>query len=26
MCIHLYFCTFGKTAFSNFKSIINGYH
>jgi thiosulfate reductase cytochrome b subunit len=26
MCIHIYFCTFGKTAFSNFKSIINGYH
>ena len=26
MCIHIYFCTFGKTAWSNFKSIINGYH
>ncbi|MEI8006510.1 MAG: cytochrome b/b6 domain-containing protein [Bacteroidota bacterium] len=26
MCVHLYFCTFGKTAFSNFKSIFNGYH
>ena len=26
MCIHIYFCTFGKTALSNFKSIINGYH
>ena len=26
MCIHIYFCTFGKTAISNFKSIINGYH
>jgi thiosulfate reductase cytochrome b subunit len=26
MCIHIYFCTFGKTATSNFKSIINGYH
>ena len=26
MCIHIYFCTFGQTALSNFKSIINGYH
>ncbi|MEI6884840.1 MAG: cytochrome b/b6 domain-containing protein [Bacteroidota bacterium] len=26
MCIHIYFCTFGKTTLSNFKSIINGYH
>lgn len=26
MCIHIYFCTFGKTPTSNFKSIINGYH
>jgi len=26
MCIHIYFCTFGKTPLSNFKSIINGYH
>ena len=26
MCVHIYFCTFGKTAISNFKSIINGYH
>lgn len=26
MCIHIYFCTFGKTVSSNFKSIINGYH
>jgi len=25
MCIHIYFCTFGKTTLSNFKSIINGY-
>jgi len=26
MCVHIYFCTFGKTAISNFKSIFNGYH
>lgn len=26
MIIHVYFCTLGKTALSNFKSIINGYH
>ena len=26
MCVHIYFCTFGKTAISNFKSILNGYH
>ena len=26
MCVHIYFCTFGKTSLSNFKSIINGYH
>jgi thiosulfate reductase cytochrome b subunit len=26
MCIHIYFCTFGKTTISSFKSIINGYH
>jgi len=26
MIIHIYFCTFGKTAFSNFKGMINGYH
>jgi thiosulfate reductase cytochrome b subunit len=26
MCIHIYFCTIGKTPKSNFKSIINGYH
>ncbi|NOY38036.1 MAG: hypothetical protein GXO83_10750 [Chlorobi bacterium] len=24
--IHLYFCTFGTTCISNFKSMINGYH
>lgn len=24
--IHIYFCTIGKTAFGNFKSIITGYH
>lgn len=24
--VHIYFCTFGKTATSNFKSIINGWH
>jgi thiosulfate reductase cytochrome b subunit len=24
--VHLYFCTFGKTAISNFSSMINGYH
>jgi thiosulfate reductase cytochrome b subunit len=26
MCIHIYFCTIGKTPTSNFKSMINGYH
>lgn len=26
MLIHVYFCTMGKTAISNFKSIINGWH
>ncbi len=24
--VHLYFCTFGKTATSNFRSMVNGYH
>lgn len=24
--VHIYFCTFGKTPFSNFKSMINGWH
>ena len=24
--IHLYFCTFGAKPYSNFKSIITGYH
>ena len=26
MFIHIYFCTIGKTPFSNFMSMINGYH
>lgn len=26
MCIHVYFCTIGKTPTSNFKSMIDGYH
>lgn len=26
MFVHIYFCTFGKTATSNFKSMLNGYH
>lgn len=26
LCIHVYFCTIGKTPLSNFKSIIDGYH
>jgi len=26
MCIHIYFCTIGKTPTSNFRSIIDGYH
>lgn len=26
LCIHVYFCTIGKTPVSNFKGIINGYH
>lgn len=26
LCIHIYFCTIGKTPLSNFKSMINGYH
>ncbi len=26
MIIHIYFCTLGKTALSNFKSMINGWH
>jgi len=26
MCIHIYFCTIGKTSFSNFKSMFDGYH
>jgi thiosulfate reductase cytochrome b subunit len=26
MCVHVYFCTIGKNPFSNFKSMINGYH
>ncbi len=24
--VHIYFCTFGKTPFANFKSMINGWH
>jgi thiosulfate reductase cytochrome b subunit len=24
--VHLYFCTFGTTATSNFKSMVSGYH
>ena len=26
MCIHVYFCTIGKTTVSNFKSMITGWH
>jgi len=26
MCIHIYFCTIGKTPVSNFKSMLDGYH
>ena len=26
MVIHIYFCTFGKTPWTNFKSMINGWH
>jgi len=26
MIVHIYFCTIGRTAWSNFKSMINGYH
>jgi thiosulfate reductase cytochrome b subunit len=26
MCVHVYFCTIGKSPVSNFKSMINGYH
>ncbi len=26
MCVHIYFCTIGKSPVSNFKSMINGYH
>jgi len=26
MCVHIYFCTIGKSPTSNFKSMINGYH
>jgi thiosulfate reductase cytochrome b subunit len=26
MFVHNYFCTIGKTATSNFRSMINGYH
>jgi len=26
MCIHVYFCTIGKTPTSNFKSMMDGYH
>jgi len=26
MFVHVYFCTIGKSPFSNFKSMINGYH
>ena len=26
MCVHIYFCTIGKSPSSNFKSMINGYH
>lgn len=26
LCIHIYFCTIGKTSVSNFKSMIDGYH
>jgi thiosulfate reductase cytochrome b subunit len=26
MCVHVYFCTIGKSPTSNFKSMINGYH
>jgi thiosulfate reductase cytochrome b subunit len=26
MCVHIYFCTIGKSPVSNFKSMISGYH
>ena len=26
MCVHIYFCTIGKSPMSNFKSMINGFH
>jgi len=26
MFVHIYFCTIGKTATSNFKSMLTGYH
>lgn len=26
MCVHVYFCTIGKSPVSNFKSMINGFH
>jgi len=26
MCVHIYFCTIGKSPLSNFKSMIDGYH
>ena len=26
MCVHIYFCTIGKSPWSNFKSMLNGYH
>ena len=26
MCVHIYFCTIGKSPASNFKSMINGFH
>jgi len=26
MCVHVYFCTIGKTPTSNFRSMIDGYH
>ena len=26
MCVHIYFCTIGKSPTSNFKSMINGFH
>ncbi len=26
MCVHIYFCTIGKSPWSNFKSMLNGFH